>query len=297
MKRLFVAVSLMLLLFAPAAQGRQAPAAESVQATPALWVVKDADTTLYLFGTIHLLDPKYRWFDGPIRSAFESADELVVETRTPSPDKVQAIVARLAGAPGAKPLAERLPAKQAARYRRELADAGLAADALDRYQPWFAAVTISMLQYGKAGMSAERGADTTLIAAATAADKTIVPLETFEQQLGFFSAMSETEQLQFLAFSLDELARTPDMIGTLTRAWTRGDVRTLTRVMNKGMRAMPLLAKRLLDDRNARWADWIADRLTRPGTVFVAVGAGHLGGDASVQVVLAKKGIVSTRLQ
>lgn len=299
MKRFLAAVSAaLLLLFAPATVAKQPPApAASIEARPALWVVKDADTTIYLFGTIHLLDPKYRWLDGPVREAFEGSGQLVVETVTPPTAEAQAIVAKLADNPAGGPLAARLPAKLAARYTRELAAAGLPANALDRYQPWFAAVTLSMLQYNKAGMSAESGVDNSLIAAAATAGKPIHPLETFEEQLGFFSAMSEAEQMRFLTLSLDELTRTPDMIETLTRAWAKGDVKTLARTMNKDMRAMPALAKRLLDDRNARWAGWIEARLAQPGTVFVAVGAGHLGGPASVQALLAKRGIASTRLQ
>jgi uncharacterized protein YbaP (TraB family) len=299
MKRFLPLLSAALLLFfAPATVAKQPPApVATIEAKPALWVVRDADTTIYLLGTIHLLDPKYRWLDGQVRKAFEGSGQLVVETVVPPEAEAQAIVTKLAESPTGGPLAARLPGKLAARYKQELAAAGLPADALDRYQPWFAAVTLSMLQYNKAGMSADSGVDKTLIAAAQAAHKPIVPLESFEEQLGLFSAMSEAEQMRFLTLSLDELTRTPDMIGMLTRAWATGNVRTLSNLMNKDMRAIPTLAKRLLDDRNARWAGWIKARLAQPGTVFVAVGAGHLGGRASVQAQLAKHGIASTRLQ
>jgi uncharacterized protein YbaP (TraB family) len=298
MKPFLAALSAALLfLLPPSAPAKEPPAAGSVQATPALWVVKDADTTLYLFGTIHLLDPKYHWFDGPVRQAFESADQLVVETTAPPADKAQAIVAKLAHDTSGRPMTARLPPKLAARYTRTLTAAGLPADALDRYRPWFAAVTLGLLPYEKAGMTAENGVDTTLIATATAIGKPIQPLETFEQQLRLFSAMSKAEEERFLALSLSELSRAPATIGTLTRAWASGDVKTLTRLMNREMRESPILATRLLDDRNANWAGWIEGRLAEPGTVFVAVGAGHLGGAASVQAILAKRGITSTRLQ
>ncbi|HWW65676.1 MAG TPA: TraB/GumN family protein [Sphingomonadaceae bacterium] len=287
----------LLILLAPPSAARKTDTPATIAATPALWVVKDADTTIYLFGTIHMLDPRYHWFEGKVRHAFEGADELVVETVEPPKAEAQAIVARLAGAPDRSPLSNRLPKKVAERYRQELAAAGLPVDALDHYQPWFAAVTLSMLQYNKVGMSAGSGVDVTLMSAAKAAQKPIHPLETFAEQLGFFSSMSENEQIRFLSLSIEELRHSPDMIGTLTRAWAKGDVKTLAKVMNKDMREMPALSKRLLDDRNARWADWIKARLARPGTVFVAVGAGHLGGTASVQTMLARRGIASARVQ
>ena len=51
---------------------------QTVQARPALWVAKDKDTTIYLFGTIHLLKPNLVWFEGPIRKAFDDAGQVVV---------------------------------------------------------------------------------------------------------------------------------------------------------------------------------------------------------------------------
>jgi hypothetical protein len=53
----------------------------------------------------------------------------------------------------------------------------------------------------------------------------------------------------------------------------------------------------LLTRRNARWAEWIDARLDRPGTVFLAVGAGHLAGRDSVQAMLEKRGIKAKRVQ
>ena len=52
----------------------------------------------------------------------------------------------------------------------------------------------------------------------------------------------------------------------------------------------------MVADRSARWAQWIEARLSKPGIVFVAVGAGHLGGKDSVQAVLARDGIKAKRV-
>jgi uncharacterized protein YbaP (TraB family) len=53
----------------------------------------------------------------------------------------------------------------------------------------------------------------------------------------------------------------------------------------------------LIRKRNAAWADWLTKRLDKPGTIFVAVGAGHLAGEDSVQTMLDAKGLRATRLQ
>jgi uncharacterized protein YbaP (TraB family) len=67
-------------------------------------------------------------------------------------------------------------------------------------------------------------------------------------------------------------------------------------VMNEGM-TDPAVAEALLYNRNANWAEWIDTRMDTPGTVFIAVGAGHLAGARSVQDYLGAKGITVTRVK
>lgn len=274
-----------------------ADAPASLQATPALWVAKDADTTIYLFGTIHLLDPRYRWFDGAVKQAFDDSGELVVETVSPPAAEAQALVTKLAVDPSGTPLARRLPPALARKYAKGLALAGIPANAFDRFRPWFAGVTLSVMQYQKMGMEASSGVDVALMAAADAVHKPIHPLEGFEQQLRLLSSLPPEQQRRFLALSVSDVKKAPRTIAKLQTAWATGNEAALAREMNKGTRKMPELSKALLDDRNARFADWIKARLGQPGVVFVAVGAGHLGGKHSVQAMLAARGIATTRLR
>ena len=53
----------------------------------------------------------------------------------------------------------------------------------------------------------------------------------------------------------------------------------------------------LLTERNQRWAGWVKQRLGKPGTVFVAVGAGHLAGPESVQAQLKRLGVKAERVK
>ena len=65
-------------------------------ANPALWVVRDADTTIYLFGTFHLLDGR-PWFNDEVRTAFDASDELVMEAILPEdPASLQPMIMRYA---------------------------------------------------------------------------------------------------------------------------------------------------------------------------------------------------------
>src|SRR3954471_19957559 len=69
----------------PASPPVSAPAAASraTNADPAIFVVHDSDTTVYLFGTFHALDAKTEWFNDQVKDAFEQSGELVLETLIP----------------------------------------------------------------------------------------------------------------------------------------------------------------------------------------------------------------------
>ena len=75
LRRAFAALSVALALTAAPAS-----AATAAIARPALWEVSDADTTVYLFGTIHLLPENYQWRSAKFDQAIAGSRQLVVET-------------------------------------------------------------------------------------------------------------------------------------------------------------------------------------------------------------------------
>ena len=79
-------------------------------------------------------------------------------------------------------------------------------------------------------------------------------------------------------------------------AWTKGDTRAFSSMLAGFEAKSPVAYRMLIADRNARWGQWISDRLQQPGVVFVAVGSGHLAGKDSVQQWLAARGITATRV-
>lgn len=289
-----VAFAAILLASGSAAQSPVAKA--SAPARPAMWVVKDADTTIYMFGTVHLLDPKYRWFEGSVKTAFDRSGELVVEMVSPPGADTQAIITRYAVDASGKTLTSKLKPDLAKRYGAQMTALGLSPTAFDRFEPWFAAMSMSVLQLQKEGMTGEAGVEPALLAAAKTGGKTVTALEGFEEQLGFLDTLPEDEQIRFLAIGLEQIEDSSTLTTRMMDAWAKGDDKRLADAMNEGMEGAPLLAKRLLDERNAKWAAWIEARMDRPGAVFLAVGAGHLGGPASVQGMLAKRGLKVARV-
>lgn len=290
--------ALALLFAAPGALAQQAPAAAATKdADPALWVVKDADTTIYLLGTIHILRPGLSWFDEAVKKAFDESGELVTEIGVmPDPAAVQPLVMKYGFNATGPALTEKLPADKRAAFAKAVADLGLPQAAIDRFDPWMAAVQMSMLSVMRLGYDPKSGAEEALNTAAKAANKPISGLETMEQQFGFFDSLSEESQIAFLIETVEKLPEAGPMLDKMVAEWSEGDADGLAAMMNEGFKAAPQVGKVLLADRNARWAEWIETRLDKPGVVFIAVGAGHLAGGESVQTYLAERKIKATRI-
>lgn len=285
----------------PAAEAKvpdaAAPVGKPIKAKPGLWVVKDADTTIYLFGSMHVLKPEVQWFGGQIKQAFDSSDALVLEMIEPEPADMQKLVAAMAVNPDGPPLTSKLTEEQRAAYIAAMNRIKLPWQALETLDPWLVAVTMSVAPLEGLGYKSDAGVEKVLTQAAKAEGKQIEGLETPAQQLGYFDGLPEEQQIAFLNATVSELPGMEKEFDGMLKAWSKGQTDTLGRQMNESLTATPELAKVLLVDRNARWADWIKARLERPGTVFIAVGAGHLAGDNSVQAQLQAMGIASTRLR
>ncbi len=276
--------------------GHQVAGSRAAPVRPAMWQVRDADTIIYLFGTVHALPPGVNWMHGPVAAAFDGSQELVTEIVESDSAGMQGAVLAKATLPAGKSLRAMLTPKQRTAFEATMAANGLPLATFDRFKPWYAAMVLSTLPVLRDGYKPENGVETLLDARAKGANRPHSALETAEYQLGLFDSLPEVTQLRYLNEVVTDLPKACDEMRQMIEAWKHGDAETLARLMNEEDDA-PELMELLLHGRNRIWAEWIRARLERPGTVFLAVGAGHLAGTGSVQQVLAAKGIATTRLQ
>ena len=263
---------------------------------PALWKVADEDTTIYLFGTVHVLPKEIEWYDTTIADALSGSDIIVTEIPMDAASEAQG--QQLAMSKGMLPagttLRSLLTPEQTATFGTAMSKMGIPAEAFDPFKPWMAGLTLSILPLVQQGYDPASGVEKVLLAKVP--EKPKGALETLEFQLGIFDNMSQEAQVAFMmeaATGIDELKPTLDR---MVAEWVKGDADALAAVMNEGM-TDPAVAEALLYSRNANWAEWIDTRLDTPGTVFIAVGAGHLAGAKSVQDYLAQKGITTSRVK
>lgn len=268
-------------------------AAAPAMADPAIWVVKDADSTIYLFGTVHLLKDGVQWKTAKVEKALESADSLWLETDT-SPEgaqKLQPIVMQY-GVDTAKPLSGKITAQDQERLKATETALGMPAGAFEPMKPWLAGLVVSVAPLQKAGYDPKLGVEETLKAQIAASGKPVKFLESGEQQIRFFADLPEATQVTFLRSALDDMDDGPAKLDEMVGYWSKGDVAGLEKAMVEEMKTKyPELYKALLVDRNADWANQIKTQLDGKGVSFIAVGAAHLAGPDSVQALLQKKGV------
>ena len=273
----------------------EAPAVTVKDVDPALWVVKDEDTTVYLFGSVHLLKPGLGWFDDGVKTAFDSSDQLVLELVEPPAAEVQALFGKFAMDQQGKTLRSKMNDADRAVYEAAMGKLGIPAPAFDPFEPWAAGITLSVVAMQKSGFDPNSGVEKQLTAAAKVSNKPIAGLETMEFQLSLFDTLPEAEQITFLvetAKLIDEVASTTDKMVDM---WASAETESLGQLMNEGLTSRTLYDA-LLTKRNANWAKWISARMAKPGVTFMAVGAGHLAGPTSVQNLLPAYGLSATRV-
>lgn len=264
---------------------------------PAMWVVKDADTTVYLFGTFHMLDGKRDWFNDEVKAAFDGSDELVVEAKLPeNPADLQPLVLKYAVDPEGRGLSKKLSPEAKAKVDAALTSLGVPPAALEPLEPWFVSMTLASAGAQKMGLTGEHGPETILTKAAKDAGKPVSELEGAEKQLAMFDALSEEHQVKLLNESVEQFSKLEETFASMIAAWSDGDIDELAEQIKEGVGDDKVLYDMMFTTRNANWAEWIDARMDKPGTVFMAVGAGHLAGPDSVQALLKAKGHEAARV-
>lgn len=287
-----------------------AHAQEASNPTPAMWTVSDEDTTIYLFGTVHILPEGTEFMNSTITQALQSSDQFVSEIDTslipefdpasgnpPPPELVEIaqMQAQMAQLTTGGTLRDLMNDEERATYEASMEQLGLPVAAFDGFEPWFVAITVMQFAFQQAGLDPSDGVERRLDHLIEGKDR--AAFETIEQQMSFFDTLPLQSQVAFLTEGMDDMESMNAMFSAMVGEWIEGDPAGLATMINEPMSDDAHLYYNLLTQRNYAWAGWIDDRLDQPGTVFIAVGAGHLAGENSVQDFLEQRGIVAERVQ
>lgn len=274
------------------------PSVGATYAAPALWQVSDEDSSVWLFGSVHLLRPDTAWRSQTLDKVLSKAERVYFETDL----SVEAQMAVM-------PLTFELGFNRDGRLLSELIGTDLTdrlREAADRYaipmatlltmKPWMAATTISTGPLLESGYETAHGVETVL--AAELDEDRLGFLETPAQQLSFLAGGDLDEQIAMLEGTLDTLDVMQSDIDEMVLAWSEGQPEQLGEIFTAQMGSYDQgMVERLIDMRNADWVEQIEVMLARNESALLVVGAAHLAGDSSVVRLLEARGFSGERLQ
>ena len=263
------------------------------RADPPMWIVRDADSTIVLFGSVHVLPPGETWRTAALDDALAHADDLWFEIPLNEAGQAEVgrqVVARSLLPPG-ETLTRHLPDAIAARLQRTAVRLGLYGPGLERLRPWMAELTLSLAADIRAGGQTDNGVEHR-IDATTPGSVPRLAMETVAAQVDALAGGPETDQIASLAETLRDLEEEPDNYQRTVAAWLAGDVVALdAEALEPMRRATPGVYDRVITQRNRRWVEIIRRRLAGSGHTVIVVGVGHLIGPGSVPALLRAEGV------
>ncbi|MBN9332330.1 TraB/GumN family protein [Devosia sp.] len=267
-------------------------------AAPAIWKVSDEDSSVWLFGSIHMLPHGMEWRTEIFDNLIDEADRIYFETDlgTEAQTRILALTMERGFARDGLLLNQRIDSKLMSKVRSAAETYAVPVPTLLAMQPWMAASTISVAALTAAGYNPTQGVETILVSEIPAERQGF--LETAEQQIEAIAGGSEADQIQMLVATLGETDTLAEMVDSMVAAWLEGTPEVVADIFFADLGAYgDAFMDRLITQRNENWVAQIETMLANNEEAFLVVGAGHLVGPTSVVTLLEQKGFSSERVQ
>lgn len=266
-------------------------------AEPALWAVTGKDSTVYLFGSVHVLPEGGFTVEGALGEAYGDAERVCfeIDTRNVDPTEMTAVTLARAVDPDGRDLFELL-GDSADRVRASAAAAGIDIAPYAPFEPWFAGLTVSVMALQQHGYDVEHGVEQVIEAVVARDGKPSCGLEEIDEQLAMLDELSPELQLELLLQSLEEATEIEQVFAPMLAAWRNGDDGKFARYLNEEFAEYPELAELLIYRRNERWVGPVEAMLDGSDDVLLVVGALHLVGDRGLPELLRGRGYQVKRL-
>lgn len=266
-------------------------AAASDQPRHSLWSLQGKTNTVYLLGSVHFLKESEQ-LPQALDDAYQASEVLLMEIDMDDLDPLEAqqVTMELGLLPDGQSLQQQLGQQSYAKLVTRAQEVGIDPSLLNRFQPWFAAMTLVQMQLMKMGLAPTSGVEQRFTARAVADKKPIHGLETVREQLGMLAGLPQQQQREFLLYSIEDADRMAREIDELLSAWRRGDSKALAKLLAEGFEQYPDLYRPLTTERNRRWLGQVEALLDDREDYLVVVGTLHLVGQGSLIELLERRG-------
>lgn len=274
------------------------PTASARQSSPphlrksCLWSIRTPRNTVYLLGSLHLLDRDAYPLAPAIENAYDDSQRIIFETDIGAlnDSKIQTRMLQLGLYPQGKSLYQDLDGSTRRLLEKKLSELSLPPEEFASFKPWFVALTLTVLEFQRLGFTPNYGVDVYFFNRAKEDGKTTGFLEPPEYQLDLLGNMDMHSQQLFLRQTLADLQLITGAAGDMVRYWETGDVDNLHTLLFKSFADYPAIHDRLLLRRNKKWVVTVEQFMQQSSDVLFIVGVGHLVGPGSVVDLLEKRG-------
>ncbi len=263
-----------------------------------LWEIKDNNNSVFLLGSIHLLQQSDYPLDNSIIKAFDRSEIVVFEAdlnNLKSMEFQQYVLAKSFFTNG-ESLKTSLSPHAYNKVSDKLKQSGMSVDLFNMFKPWSLAMTLPVLEMKKIGYSEEHGLDNFLFRRASMKKKEIQALETGEFQISLFDDLTKQQQQNLLLHTIEELDLMQQLMGQMKSAWKNGEANKLGDLNKSSYKQFPVIMDKLLNSRNKNWIPDIVKLINGNKDAIVVVGAAHLPGDQGVLKLLEGRGYKAEQL-
>ncbi len=275
----------------------------SLSAHPFLWKVT-GEHEFYLFGTIHLPDPRVAEVPKEVVQALTESSSFYAELDLSESNTM--MIKQSMWLPEQKTLHDYLPLSLEEKIETYLkqVDSALSLEFFVKQKIWVLAITLTVIEQ-QLKYPGQPALDAALFEQAVSLGLNTGGLETVEEQLSVFNSMTEKQQIAFLSdtvdFMLSAKSHDEDFIEESLQAYLQGDIdRLMSYLMSyvKDNEFYDQLLNRLIDQRNFKMTETIHHLVSENTSerYFFAIGAGHFWGDNGINSLLQEKGYLLEKI-
>ena len=291
-------------------QAALATAAALPNAEGLLWKVENGTSApSWLYGTMHVTDPRVTEISDEARAAWKQAGTMVIETLGVLDEKKAA--AAMFTKPeytmmtGNETIEDFLSENDRTTLNDALGQRGLSLALVRKMKPWLIASMVTMPDCEvKRKASGIEILDIKLARAAEQSGKRLLGLEEIGEQIAVMASLPVEFQVQSLIATLAIEQQMPDVFETMTNFYVDENVVAAMQVilaafpesMGADLEGYAAFEEAVITKRNHLMAER-AQPILEDGNAFIAVGALHLPGEEGVVELLRAQGWTVTRVQ
>lgn len=257
-----------------------------------LWEVKKGNSTVYMYGSIHIGNKDLYPLEKTVEDAFDSADVVVGEIDITNMDIDQGIVADFLYSNGETAL-DHLSEEGKRKLDEVCEELDYNYKFLIKFKPWYVGSILSSYQMKKAGYDSKYGLDMYFFNKAKDKKETD-ELEGADFQFNLLNSFSDEEQEKYFIMSMGNIKETKESLDLLFDIYKKGDEAAMLEALGEDDKSSNYYQQMILE-RNKNMTLKIEEYLNTEKTYFVVAGLAHFIGDDGIVQMLKDKGYTVTR--